>query len=737
MRSVCGGPSVVAAFLGTAMFGRWLPVDVFIIIKITIQYIKKIDYLIIMKKTDLSLLLAVLMSPRIELASWASANVGDRKTGAQTRAGGSPRQQQSIRRSRRQAARAAAKRLEDVGLVEYADGALTLRKGVVALLLKRASEIYNLMPILWGSNERVFCSLAEPGTVTDVVERTGLSVPTIYRALRNMYSVGAAQNRSGTISLDDSLVDLAKAMRAVSGRADAHAHVIYEDSKRMLVHVPAGMAWNGELTAFSRFREFGVEYGGVRDYYIDQDGRVGIHDILVHALLAAAERDDIGAMSMVLVFYIKHRDKLDPARIRRTASWFGAASVWLDAESYVRHRAPVRNHKMFPPWVEFVEKADLYDVDPGEYGMPPPAERLLADLGARLERPVDVYLLGGENMRLKGLKESTKDCDILVKDAADFKSVTSALADMGYSGTTHTEHAEDLRLSPSGILKHQTLPRVDIFTDTVMGGITLTEPMADSADRTKLGNLTVGVLRNEHVFLLKAVAAREGDMQDMAVLVRADSGQPEQYDHGEFDWGMVLDETISQDENSIAEASISLLNGLSYLNDLVNIQSPIFDTVKRLAVDAHIMRLARGGWRRIAFIADKLAGGDISRGYVANRARSLVKRGNLRKQTVDRLAFVCGNARFPRPDWGVDKRSMRRYMEWRFHLRDQPGPRTMSEIIQYVRERGYHTLGDLDEAVTPGVFQMPPDPTLTVVEIVRMCIERPLDVEANSGTPAA
>ena len=155
-------------------------------------------------------------SPRIELASWASANVGDHKTGAQTRAGGSPRQQQSIRRSRRQAARAAAKRLEDVGLVEYADGALTLRKGVVALLLKRASEIYNLMPILWGSNERVFCSLAEPGTVTDVVERTGLSVPTIYRALRNMYSVGAARNRSGTISLDDSLVDLAKAMRAVS-----------------------------------------------------------------------------------------------------------------------------------------------------------------------------------------------------------------------------------------------------------------------------------------------------------------------------------------------------------------------------------------------------------------------------------------------------------------------------------------------------------------------------------------
>ena len=35
-------------------------------------------------------------------------------------------------------------------------------------------------------------------------------------------------------------------------------------------------------------------------------------------------------------------------------------------------------------------------------------------------------------------------------------------------------------------------------------------------------------------------------------------GNRREYDHGEFDWGMVLDETISQDENSIAEASISL-----------------------------------------------------------------------------------------------------------------------------------------------------------------------------------
>ena len=722
----CKACGMAPRFPEAAAFGyrHSTGVDVRIIAKIIILYIKSIEYLAIMKKTDLKLLLAVLTTPSVQLAGWAAANMGRRRTGARTRAGAPTHRDQSVLNSRRQAARAAAKRLEEMGLVKYDRGVLTMRNDVVALLLREASEAYNLMPILQGSNERVFCSLAEPGTVTDVVERTGLSARASYYALRDLYSVGAARSQKGIITLNDALVDLAKAMGAVSRRAGVHAHVIHEDSKRMLVHVPAGMAWNGELTAFSRFGEFGVEYRGVRDYYIEQKGAVELHEILVHALLAAAERDDIGKMSVVLVFYIKHRDKLDPARIRRTASRFGAAGVWLDAESYVR-KAPVQNAKMFPPWEEFVEKADLYDVDPGEYGMPPPAERLLDDLGARLERPVNVYLLGGENMRLKGLKDSTKDCDILVKDAADFKLVTGALFGMGYSDTSRAEHAEDRRLSPTGILNHQTLPRIDVFTDTVLGGITLTDSMADSVDRVRFGNLTVGVLRNEHVFLLKAVAAREGDIRDMAALVHDTSGQPARYDHGKFDWRMVLDETIRQDKNSIVEASISLLNGLSYVADQAGVQSPIFNEVKRLAVDAHIMRLARGGWRRIAFIADMLTGGDISRGYVANRTRSLVKRGNLRKQTVDRLAFVCGNARFPRPEWGVDMHRMRRYMEWRFHLSEQLGPRAMSEITEYVLNRGYHTLGDLDGAVAPGVFHTPLDPTPSPVDIVKMCLKRP------------
>lgn len=640
-----------------------------------------------MKKADLKLLLSVLAGARIGVA-----------------------------------ARAASKGIRERGLVEYVDGILTVQKDVVALLLKRASERHDLGVILRRSNETVFYSLAEPGTVTDIVERTGLSVSTVYRATQDLYSVGAARSMDGIIHLNDSLVGLAKAMKIVA-EPDIRAHTIHRDSKRALISVRAGVACNGQPTAFSRFGEFGIEYGGMRDYYIMQEESVDIYDILVHALLAAEEHDDINEMSMVVVFYLKHRNKMDITRIRRTASQFGAVRIWLDVESYVRNRATIMHTGIFAPWDELIRKADLYDVDTAEYAALLPAEALLQDLGAILERPVDIYLLGGENMRLKGLKESTKDCDMVVKNRADFEAVTKALTKMGYFAIAPTERtADDVRLHPDDILKHAILPRVDIFTKTVMGGITLTNSMADLADHIECGNLRVGVLRNEHVFVLKAVSGREGDMQDMATLVRGASGHPDRYNHGRFDWKIVRDEIMMQEDNPGADLAEALLDGLSYMEEQTGIRSPILAEVRRRAVDSNIIRLVRGGWRPLRDVADALAGGNISHSYVLNRANSLNKSGALKKRAEGRRVLVCGDARFPRPEWNVDGQNMERYMAWRFHLGERPGPQGMAKLAEYVRSQGRGTVGDLDEAICSGIFHIPHDPPPAPAEAVKMCL---------------
>ena len=663
-----------------------------------------------MNKTELALLLAVL-GLGVALVDAYLTN----KKRRQARQRPATRHS-SPRSSKSQQTRAAARRLEDRGLVRNVGGTISPQRDAITLLLKRAAERYNLELILRGSNEQIFCSLSEPGTVTDIVRRTGLSVPTTYRALRDLYSTGAAQNRGGIIFLADSLKDLAKAMRIVS-ETDPHSHTIYKDAQKTLVSVPAGIAFNGRLTAFSRFGEFGMEYHTIRDYYIQQHGTVDMHDILVHALLAAAEYHDTNEMSMVLVFYLKHRSGLDTTRIRRVASRFGATNMWLDAESYIRNHTT--NVKSFPPWEEFVEKARLYEVDPAEYNMPSPAERLFHDVGERLDKPVQIYLLGGENMRLKGLKNATKDCDIIVKDYSGLQSVIRALASMGYSTITPAEHtADDMRLYPTRILSHPTLPRMDIFTKRVMGDISLTDSMADSSDHIKFGNLEVGVLRNEHVFLLKAAAGRDGDIQDMAALVRG-AGQRDAYNHGMFDWDMVLDE-IKQQERSDPTGYLHrmLFDGLSYMEEQTGIKSPIMANARLNAVNSYVKWLSLGGWRPLRRIVEVVADGDISHSYVRNRARELIKAGVLEERRIGRGVLVYNDARFPHPEQKVDRRSVEEYMEWRFHPSETYNHTDMAALMQHI---GCSTLGELDDAIRSRIRDVSYG---TPAETVRMCLRR-------------
>lgn len=663
-----------------------------------------------MNKEELALLLAVLTGTGVSPAAEYSANKKHLHTG-QDKSDGVPNP------GHRQT-RAAAKRLEERGLIRNTGRTLIPQRDAVTLLLKRASERHNLEIILRGSNERVFCSLAEPGTVTDIAERTGLSVPTIYRALRDLYSVGAARNRNGMIYVDGSLTDLAKAMRIVSEGTDVHAHTIYRDSQGMLVSVPAKSAHGGQLTAFSRFGEFGVEYHTTRGYYIEQEYGVDIHDILVHALLAAVEYRDKNEMSMVLVFYMKHRRQMDTTRIRRVASRFGVAGIWLDVESYVRNRT-AKNTALFPPWEEFVEKARLYEVYAAEYNMPPPAEMLLHDMGERLKRPVSTYLLGGENMRLKGLKNSTKDCDMVVKDRSDFESVVGALTAMGYRAIAPAEHTVDGRLCPVDILKHPALPRVDIFTKRVMGGITLTDSMIESADHISFGNLDVGLLRNEHVFLLKAVAGRDGDIQDMAAIVRR-SGQPDTYNHHKFDWDMVLEEAIRQErDNPTKDVYRMLFDGLSYMDEQTGIKSPLMPRIKMLAVDSYIKWLARGGWRHMHHIADMLAGGDISHSYVRNRVRALAKAGTLETKRIGRRVLVYNDARFPHPKQEADRHGVDEYVLWRFHPQ---GTYDTATLMQRVKDSGCATLGELDYTIRCKIRDLQYDPPPPPAEAAVMCL---------------
>ena len=603
-------------------------------------------------------------------------------------------------------------RLRQRGIIT-SGGAPRLQDGPVLALLRQVDG-RTVKAILRGSNERVFLSLAEPGTVADIVRRTGLSDSTVYRVLRTLYAVGAAKKKNGVVRLDDTLVDLAKAMNA-----SGENNLIYRDAERTLWAVRAGTACPGRPTAFSTFAGFGIRYETALDYYVEQDDAVDIYGILAHALLAAVKLNNAEAVSMALVFYLKHRDEMDIRWIRTTAQSFGIANAWRDAESYMRGSA-VADAIPFQPWDVFLEKAKSHGIDPGEYSRPSAVESLLRDLGGRLDRPVQIYLCGDENMQLKGLKNSAARYDIMVESRGDFEIVCETLSRMpGWSVDDIMNSMEETY--SFGILSHQDLPKIRIHAKAVMGDVFLTDSMAGMADHVEFGRLSAHVLRNEHVFIIKAGTVPFG-VEDMAALVSDSSVQPGRYGHGGFDWNVVREEIKLQEKNDTPEElPMVLFEAMCHLESM-GVRVPILDEIRRSVTDSSIIRMARSGWCPLGGIVYWFTESYIHYSYVRNRVNALIRRGLLKKRHEGRRVLVCGEARFPHPEWKTSRLSMHTYLLWRFCYREPPEPKEFGTLVDHVRSRGHRTIGDVDKAVVRGVFDLPYNPPPSPAASIMMCL---------------
>lgn len=260
----------------------------------------------------------------------------------------------------------------------------------------------------------------------------------------------------------------------------------------------------------------------------------------------------------------------------------GISEIWLDIESYIR-RKQLKNTDLFLPWNEFLSKAKLYDIQIEKYTLPKPSNLLFREISNELQEPKTIYLFGGENMRIKSLKDSTKDCDIIVENKNDFDNLAEILTNIGYQRRLETNYSdEDKRIKPDDIFEHEQKSRIDLFTSTVMENLSLSSTMRERADIKDYGLLKIGLLRNEDVFLLKAMANREGDIQDMAALVTGSPNTPHELQHGSFDWNLVFEEILRQEHiNQTKDFTPIIFDQISYLAEQTSIVAPFLDKCKK------------------------------------------------------------------------------------------------------------------------------------------------------------
>jgi predicted transcriptional regulator len=507
-------------------------------------------------------------------------------------------------------------------------GRITLASNAKTILLRKISEKYDLNSLLRGAAEQLLLTiLSKPMNVHEIQSHTGLAQSTVYQSIRRLLAVGAIRRigKKYTAVEDRDLQTFLNLLNQEKISADVEPYaILIKSNGYKLKKVPVGKEAKGSLTAFSLFSKYGVAYSSPHDYFIDPPREVSIEDVLIHALACSETKAE---RTMCAVFYLKNRNKIDFTRAKIVAKEFDVLHLWLDLQNYV-NGAPISKVDSFLPWDEFVEKAGVY----GLKVSPPPAENVFAALtqiGKKLGSEIRAYLFGGGNLLMRGLKKATEDLDIVVEDEMSFSQLHSALLLAGYRPIAeHEMTLSEKRLNPSNIYVAENLPRIDLFTKVICNAFALTDEMKKRSKAIAFGKLIVNLLSLEDVLLLKAITEREGDIEDMATIIRQT---------GAIDWD-VLERTYFEEEKlSKRHFCFVMLDNFEIIEQREGIVVPFHKILLRHCLDVGILQALAEGAKTIAELRKLI---DFPEHRLRNRIKGLLNQGKISKsKTGKRLRF--------------------------------------------------------------------------------------------------
>ncbi|MFC6723053.1 hypothetical protein ACFQE1_01330 [Halobium palmae] len=169
-------------------------------------------------------------------------------------------------------------------------------------------------------------------------------------------------------------------------------------------------------------------------------------------------------------------------------------------------------------------------------------KEFLIEFDSWLTDSVDVYLLGGSAMTIRGLKDQTEDIDLALGVVDEFEHVCQSLEKQGFEiAAEPTEAFEGVGKTIE--LRHASLGfRIDIFDRQVVGKVWLSGRMRERAEEFWTGDhVTAFILADEDMFLLKAVSGG-----DLAGGRRRDLEDMRKYAQRGLEYDSILDEIAAQ-----------------------------------------------------------------------------------------------------------------------------------------------------------------------------------------------
>ncbi len=144
---------------------------------------------------------------------------------------------------------------------------------------------------------------------------------------------------------------------------------------------------------------------------------------------------------------------------------------------------------------------------------------LFEQLGQVLEERIEALLIGGAVLLELGLKDATKDIDVVCRSEEDKESLLAAAKALGFEIVGPEKRHERLGVKRLAVKGGRNL---DIFAQRISYDFDLSEDMWQRAKRIRsFGSLVVRDASLEDIFIMKLIANRPGDAPDCTNLVIA------------------------------------------------------------------------------------------------------------------------------------------------------------------------------------------------------------------------
>lgn len=144
---------------------------------------------------------------------------------------------------------------------------------------------------------------------------------------------------------------------------------------------------------------------------------------------------------------------------------------------------------------------------------------LFEQLGQVLEQKVEALLIGGAVLLELGLKDATKDIDVVCRSEEDKEALLGAAKALGFQIVGPENRHERLGVNRLAVKGGRSL---DIFAGRISYDFGLSDAMWQRALRSRsFGMLVIRDASLEDIFIMKLIANRPGDAPDCSHLVVA------------------------------------------------------------------------------------------------------------------------------------------------------------------------------------------------------------------------